>query len=194
MAARTGMANLIARLRGLCDVGTAEWTKDGTAFWNDDQLEERLDLHVVAYKQDVNPAGELVDGTTEYHKYPLSFGNLEEAASGTAHWVVRNTGGTAIGTASYSVNYEQGLITFPADTTGSIMTARYKTYDMWAAGADIWRTRAANVHSRYNIREGEHALTRAQWFDHCLKMASQFDVKSGGAGNMQVRMVRSDVT
>lgn len=193
MAARTGMANLIARLRGMCDAGTAEWTKDGTAFWTDDQLEDRLDPHVVEYRADVDPLPELVDGSTEYHKYSLAHGNLEEAASGTAHWVVRNTGGTAQGTATYSVNYEQGLITFAADTAGSPMIVRYKTFDLWAAAADVWRHRAANVHSYYNIREGEHSLSRSEWFDHCWKMADESDKKTGSAGNMQVRMYRSDL-
>lgn len=193
MAARSGMTALILRLRNLADAGTAEWTKDATTYWTDDLLEDQLDLHVVEYREEVSPIPEAVDGDTEYHKYQLSYGNLETATSGTAHWSVRNTQGTLQGTANYAVNYEQGLVTFTPDTKGTIMVCRYKTYDLHAAAADIWRTRAANVHSYYNIREGEHSLSRSEWFGHCLKMADTMDKKAGSTGQMTVRMYRSDL-
>jgi hypothetical protein len=193
MVARTGMAALILRLRNLADAGTAEWTKDATTYWADDLLEDQLDLHVVEYREEVPPIPEAVDGDTEYHKYKLAYRNIEEATSGTAHWSIRNTQGTLQGTAGYSVNYEQGLVTFTADTAGSTMVCRYKAYDLPASAANIWRTRAANVHSYYSIREGEHSLSRAEWFDHCLKMADLMDKQAGQAGNLTVRMYRSDL-
>ena len=193
MTARTGMANLIQRTRNLANVGTAEWTLNSVSYWSDDHVEDVLDLHRVDYVETVAPLGVNVDGTTEYHEYKLSFGNLEEAESGTAAWSVRDSSGTLAGTANYSKDYETGLITFTATTAGTIMTCRYRAYDLYAAAADIWRNRAANVALYYDIKEGEHSLSRSQMFNHCIQQATLMDTKAGLAGNQMTRMYRSDL-
>lgn len=193
MAIRSGMANLIQRTRNLANVGLSEWTLGTETYWSDDHVEATLDLHRVEYVETVAPIGENVAGTTEYHKYKLSFGNLEEAESGTANWSVRDSAGTLQGTANYSKNYEAGLITFTATTLGTIMTFRYNAYDLYAAAADIWRTRAANVSLYYDIKEGEHSLSRSQMFKHCIQQATLMEAKTGIAGNKMTRMYRSDL-
>ena len=49
MSARTGMANLIIRLRGMVQSGTADYTVAGSAYWTDDQLQDGLDK----YRRDI---------------------------------------------------------------------------------------------------------------------------------------------
>jgi hypothetical protein len=191
--ARDGMGSLIERVRVLADAGTAEWTLGTVTYWSDDLIEDRLDLHRVEYRESASPIGINVDGTTEYHDYQLSYGQLEEAASGTTAWQVRSAGGTLQGTATYDVNYEAGKVRFTADTDGSIFYFWYRAYDVYAAAADIWRTRAANVHKYYTVREGEHSLSRSDMFKHCMLMAGEMDKQAGGAGNLVVRMYRSDL-
>ena len=193
MAARAGMGNLIGRVRLLANVGTSEWTLDATTYWTDDQIEDRLDLHRVDYEEQVSTIPVTVDSATEYHDYHLSYGNLEEAESGTTRWSVRSTSGTLQGTATYTPNYEAGLLVFTADTEGSAMLVRYGAYDVYAAAADIWRARAANVSLYYDIKEGEHSLSRSQMFKHCMTQAELMDSRSGVVGNATVRMMRSDL-
>ena len=187
--ARSGMANLIQRVRVIANVGTAEWTQVET-YWSDDHIESELDAHRQDLVESIAPLSINVDGAAEYHDYYLTHGDIEEASSGTAAWQVRTTDGALQGTANYSVNYRRGLINFPADTGGSHMLVRYRTYDLYATAANIWEARAGNVAAYYNIKEGEHSLSRTQWFEHCMAMASQMRRK--GKGRV-VRMVRSDI-
>lgn len=186
---RSGMANLIQRIRVIADVGTAEWTQVET-YWSDDHIESELDAHRRDLVESVAPISVNVDGTSEHHDYYLTYGNAEEADSGTAAWQVRTIDGSLQGTADYSVNYRKGLLSFPADTGGSHLKVRYRSYDLYATAAGIWEARAGNVAAYYNIKEGEHSLSRAQWFEHCMAMAGQMWSKSKG---QVVRMVRSDI-
>jgi len=193
MTARSGMSNLIQRVRELANVGTSEWTLNSVTYWSDDHVQTRLDQHRRDYVEVIEPASEYVEGSTEYHDYRLSFGHLEETASGTTAWSVRGSGGTVQGTADYTVGYETGLIRFTADTAGSAMTVRYRAFDPYLAAADIWRARAANVALCYDIKEGEHSLSRSQMFKHCNAQAAQLERQAGNAGNTLVRMYRSDL-
>lgn len=187
--ARSGMAALIQQVRLLADVGTAEWTQVET-YWSDDHIEAELDKTRQWMVETVSPVEVSVDGTPEYHDYLLTYGNLEEAASGTEAWMVRDLTGALQGTANYSVNYEAGQVTFTADTDGEQMRIYYRTYDLYATAASIWRARAGNVASYYNIKEGEHSLSRSEWFQHCMVMAELSD----SMARIRVsRMDRSDI-
>jgi len=191
--ARDGMGNLIQRVRLLANANTDEWTYGTRTYWTDDLIEDQLDLHRVEYVEQASAIPVNVGGSTAYHDYKLSHGYLEEAESGTANWSIRDSAGTLAGTAGYSTNYEAGLITFTADTRGTTMTVRYNTYDVFAAAADIWRTRASNVALYYDIREGEHSLSRSQMFDHCMQQATIMNSKSNVADSGMTRMFRSDL-
>jgi hypothetical protein len=191
--ARTGMATLIEQVRLLANVGTAEWTIGTVSYWTDNQVQAQLDAHRRDFVEDVLPQGVNVTGTVEYHDYRLSYGNLEDIGSGTAAWSVRDTGGTLYGTADYSAAYDVGLISFTADTAGSPMVVRYRAYDPYSAAADIWRSRAANVSLYYDIREGEHSLSRSQMFSHCMLQATILDNMAGAGVNQMTRMYRSDL-
>ena len=43
MALRTGMTNLVARVRALTGAGTAEYTAGSVTYWTDDHLQTILD-------------------------------------------------------------------------------------------------------------------------------------------------------
>lgn len=184
MAARTGMANLILRWRRL--VADADLT-----IWTDDQAQQILDLHRVEIWQQpltVQPL-QIASGTVIYAAYAIPRGNLEEPASGTAAWRLYDAQGTAYGTALFVADYINGLITFSADQHGSARYIDARAYDLNGAAADAWRERAALQAGQYNFSTDGQSFSRAQFFEHCEKMAERYDFMSWPN---TVTVVRSD--
>jgi hypothetical protein len=185
MTARSGMTNLLGRLRPMVDDA-------GTAVWTDDQLQNILDKNRVDFwdKELNDLAFNTSGGTTVYTTYLIGWGDLEEAASGTAAWRLVAASGTAIGTADYSADYINGFITFVVDQAGSARYLDGRSYDLNGAAAQCWRERAAKVASYYDVNMDNQALSRSQWFDHCMKMSSFYSAQ----GRMSTAMlVRDDV-
>lgn len=184
MAARSGMANLILRWRRM--VADAS-----LGIWTDDQAQSILDMHRVQLWQvsldiqaQLSASGEVI-----YTLYQAPRGNLEEQASGTAAWRLFDSLGATIGTASYSADYINGLLTFTADQHGSARYIDARAYDLNAAAADAWRERAALQASQYNFATDGQSFSRAQFFDHCEKMAEHYDFLSWPTN---IPVVRSD--
>lgn len=163
MSARAGMSNLITRLRAMTNAGTADYTLAGGTFWTDDQLQDTLDRrqwrHDREYLEGV-PGYE--GGIVTYTEYCFECGNVEEAAGGSAVWRVETSDGTNVGTAQYSVNYNQRRITFNADQGGTPYYLTYYTYDLERAAADVWDDKAAHVTDSFDLRTDNHDLKRSQ--------------------------------
>lgn len=167
--ARSGMVNLIITWRRMVD-------DTSSAVWTDDSAQEILDRNRLDFwKEELVPSPALENGETVYKKYLSGYENLEEATSGTAAWRIYDADGETIGTANYSVDYVRGIITFSADQEGSARYLDGRSYDLAGAAADAWRERAANVHSYYDFQAGENRLSRAQWFEHCMRIAQFYD-------------------
>lgn len=179
--ARNGMSNLIQRVRLLASAGTADLTAGTVAYWTDNQIQDLLDQ----YRQDLNRIqldyeGEYIGGgTIQYRDYYAPVGNLEEAESGTVYWRVEDVDGSAIGTASYSVDYIAGLIRFTADTGGTEYYLRARSYDLNRVAADIWRARAGSVSAFYSFQADNQEFKRSDWFRHCMDMALSFEMQGG---------------
>jgi hypothetical protein len=144
MTARTGMTDLLTKLRGMTQAGTADVTINGQAYWTDDQLQDVLDrnrrmLDFVPLKPIPDQVG---GGSVEYKEYRANYGNLE---SGTAVFAVKDGTGTTAGTANYTADYNVGIITFAADTKGTAYYLDARAYDLNGAAADVWTQRAAHV-------------------------------------------------
>lgn len=186
MAVRTGMANLISRWRRMVDDA-------GTAVWTDEQAQQILDVNREDFWWDsMTPVPEQSGGSTVYTVYLLRRQNLEELSSGSAYWRVFDGAGTTIGTAGYAVDYLTGIITFTADQMGSARFLTGRAFDLYGAAADAWRERAASKASAYNFQADGGRFDRAQWFEHCLKMAEYYGNLVHGGMTVSV-LDRSDV-
>ena len=186
MAARTGMANLISRWRRMVD-------DTGTATWSDDQAQQILDVNRTDFWWDsMAPVPEQSGGSTIYMTYLLRRQNLEELSSGSVYWRVFDGAGTTIGTANYAVDYLTGIITFASDQMGSARFLTGRAFDLNGAAADAWRERAASKASTYNFQADGGRFDRAQWFDHCLKMAEYYGNMAHGGMTVSL-LARSDV-
>lgn len=203
MAIRTGMASLVRKVRGYAAADEDEYTLAGETYWSDDHLQERLDDHRVdILAERMNPAPEYNGATDkyEYFNYYFSAGNVEQATSGSAAWIVRDGDGNAIGTADYTVNYDARQVRFNTDTLGeSEYYLTYRAYDVYMAASDVWSQKAANSANRFDVRTDNHDLKRSQLMDMALKQAKYYadlsrrssDVTRAG-GNKE--WVRTDVT
>lgn len=169
--ARTGMTNLIDRLRrAVDDSGTVQ-------VWTSDQLQTTLDLYKLRIQREELAMETTYTGagTFVYQTYHSGYENYEE---GTAYFQVEDGMGTQRGTEDYTANYATGLITMNADQGGTALYLSGWSYDINAAAADCWRERAGKVSSYYNVNLDGHNLSRAQWFEHCQQMALTFEQRS----------------
>jgi hypothetical protein len=175
MATRGGMANLITRLRAMVDDA-------GTATWQQQRLQDVLDSHSEQLWQVLlAPLVKYVNGTATYKTYAINYTDLEELSADDTdgdRWRIYDSIGRACGTADYSVNYYTGRVTFKNDQAGSARYLDAWRYDLFGAAAELWRERSGLIASKYSFSADGGSFQRAQWFEHCEKMASKYECLS----------------
>lgn len=202
MAIRTGMTNLVQRVRSLTGAGTAEYTAGTVTYWTDDHIQAILDSHYIHFADQILAwRTENINGTANYLNAQAPYRDLEEATSGTARWALRDGAGAFIGTANYTPNYRSGEISFGTVNQGG--TAYYLTgysYDVCAAAADLLQERLANFNSYYDFSADNQEFKRSQvrgFIDEMLDRLSGCigdNVIGGVSGDMHVSyFVRTDV-
>lgn len=196
MPARAGMADIILRLRGMVDAGTADYVVGGVSYWSDDVLQDRLD----AYRTELNstPLTSVAEqdnaGSVHYFTYYVGYKNLEGTASGTVYWEVHDGLGSALPTSSYTPDYIYGSLRFTNDTLGTIYYIRARSYNLEAAAGQIWRTKAAHVASSFDFASDNQRFNKAKLMENYLQMANYWDAKGGvSTGIRSVQMVRTDL-
>lgn len=147
--ARTGMTDLINLLRDYTVAGTADYTLGTVSYWSDNQLQTALDRHKLLVKREPLEIVESYDsGTLVYKEYRSQFGNYEATTGGTAIFEIENAVGVTSGTANWTADYANGIITFAANTAGTPYYLTGTSYDVHAAAADIWRQKMGHHSSQ----------------------------------------------
>jgi hypothetical protein len=187
------MADLLLTLRGLTAAGSAEYTVNAVSYWTDQQLQDVMDRHVYPIRhEELLPLETYgTGGTVTYLDYQSPRRFLETTSGGTSRFVIQDEGGTTVGTASYSVDYPKGLVTFTADTTGLSRFLTGFSYDVNAAAADVWGQKAAHYVTAYDFSTDNHNLRRSQIIQNCLTMSKEY---ASGAAVYSVTMERSDTS
>lgn len=183
--ARAGMSALITRWRRMvADAGTAVWT--------DDQAQQLLDTYRTdLWRVELTPAPQLVGSATVYQVYALGWENVEDGGlGGTTVFRMHDASGSAIGTSSFSADYQRGIFTFTADQRGSARYVDARSYDLNRAAADGWRELMASKAGLYKFTADGATYERNQWFEHCRTMAAYYD---GLSKPVVTSMVRSDL-
>ena len=193
--ARTGMAALILELRGLTEAGVSDYTVNNTAYWNNDQLQDILDIHrhdMVFEQLSMYPT-QISGGSLSYQDYRSSRGYYEATTGGSAIFYVQDSTGATAGSSGYTPDYRRGQIQFTSNQAGSVYYLTGRSYDLKASAADIWRRKAAHyAPTSFNFSTDNHSVSRAQVYDHCIDMANFFEAESVQAVQT-VQMFRSDV-
>lgn len=193
------MADLIAEVRNLSAASTAEYSIGAIAYWTDDQIQGVLD----ANRKDI--VDEALYGQVEYdntgqpvyHEYRSQYRWLEETVGGTAIFYLRDSAGPRVGTADYTVDYRSGRVSLIPNTMGTVYYMTGRTYDVYAAAASIWRTKAAHVAQRFDFSADGASFKASQLRSQYLDMANELDKKATFGENTGVRsvtMYRDDVS
>lgn len=186
--ARTGMAELITKLRAMVQAGTADYSIAGTTYWTDDQMQDYLDRFSTPVRIRMSEVPEYISGTVNYRDYLWGDSEIERSGSGTAVFRVIDAGGTVSGTANWTANYQQKKIRFGVSTLPP-MYLESTSYDLNAAAAEAWREKAAHYAARFDVDTDNHSLKRSQLIANAERMAKYFASK---ALPRMVQMQRSD--
>lgn len=195
MAARSGMADLITTVRRLASAGTADYTVAGETYWSDDYVQDALDqARTELFDEPLHPVTEYDSGgTARYYEYRAPFGYFEQTTGGTAVWKLRDANYATLGTADYTVDYLTGHVTFAADQAGSVRYLTARSYDVYAAAAMIWESKAAHVADRYDFTADGASFKASQLVDQYAKQAQRMWSKSTTGGMTYHRIKRDDM-
>lgn len=170
------MVDMIARLRGFTNAGTADYTVNSIAYWSDDQLQTVLDAHRVDfYAHELEQITATEGGAIVWKTYRAPYRNLE---GGTVNFLLVDFQGTPAGTADYTADYPTGTITFSANQAGKSWYLTGRAYDIYATAADIWRSKAAHASAEFDFSTDNHSIKGSQLSIQCLKMADYYERQS----------------
>lgn len=176
MAARSGMSDLLAQLRGMTHTAEGDYTIGVTDFWTDDQLQQVMDRHRVNLDQyPLTPIPRSVGGgQVQWFEYRCGgYENFERTTGGTAIFIVEDATGVDAGTAAYTPDYNLGIVTFASDTKGIEYRLTGRSYDLNGAAAEIWRQKsghfAAAVDS-FDFSTDNMSVRRSQRIDQAMTM------------------------
>lgn len=191
--ARATMAEIIAEVRRLSNVGTADSTVGGVTYWTDDQIQDVIDKHVREFRRTtLSPLSSYIDGQTIYKDYPIPIKNtdyrIEREGSGGGFAIRTGTGTTA---PEYTVSWSRGIVSFTADTGGDAFYLDCRAYNIWSAIADIFEAKAAMVSGGVDWSTDNHDIKASQEYAHYMAMAERYR-KMAGDNVAVVRRVRTD--
>lgn len=183
---------LIQDVRSRAELGSADYTVNGVTYWTDDQIQAQLDQRRRDVYREPLQEQTVIDtgGTARWYDFYFRSEFVEERTDGTAIFRVEDSTGQIRGTADYNVNYGAQHIQFTADQRGTALYITYRSYDVDAVAADIWRKKAAHVADRFDIETDNHNLKRSQLRTSYLGMAEFYTKKGKPAFS---RMKRVDV-
>lgn len=182
MAVRAGMETLIERMRGMCALGVEDYTIAGVTYWNDEQIQERLDrTQIQHYNLPTIALLKNENGVWKYYDYQIpSLSGVDFERAGTnSGWAVRDSGGVEVGTANYSVNYDARRITFNTDQAGAGYYLDVRAYTINEVAAGIWDEKAGHVASRVDWKSDNHQVWASQERKNCEEMARRFRMLGG---------------
>lgn len=177
MAARTGMTDLISRLRGMTSAGTADYTVNLISYWSDDHLQNVLDAHRLDfYEQELDQITAVESAVVVYKTYRAPYRNLEGS---TVNFILADFQGTPAGTADYTADYFNGVISFSANQAGKIWYLTGHSFDLYAAAAEVWRMKAAHAsETSFDFSTDNHSIKGSNLPAQCLKMADYYEKQS----------------
>ena len=170
--ARSGMSDVVSDLRACTAAGINDYTIAGLPYWSDAQLQNILDKHCVSVvDEELQPIDTMNNGTVLWLEYRSQYGNYEKTTAGTSRFVIKNSVGSAYGTANWSADYTNGIVTFVANTAGTPYYLTGYSYDVYGAAADIWRMKSGHHASSVNFKTDNMSVDRGDMMKNDRDMA-----------------------
>lgn len=176
MAARTGMTEILSRLRIMTETVASVETVGTADPWTDDALQAILDRkRVDIFDEPLVAVPLYTSGTREYLRYEfpswLKSATLERDGTSGAFSVVDNLGNAA---PTYTIYWDAGYIEFAADTAGTSYYLRARVFDLRGCAAEVWNQKAGLRAKLIQWKAGDHTLYEDQEYDHCIQMAKHY--------------------
>ena len=188
---RTTLSDIIQTVQGMTDATYGQYTMGTVNYWDSDQVQKVLDRHRHdIYREDLAVIADYVGGSVQYLEYQSRYGNFESTNGGTAVFFIEDGLGDNVGTASYSVDYPRGRVTFTTNTQGTAYYLTGRSYDLNATAAEIWRHKASHYAVAIDVSLDGNSMKRSQLMQHCLTMADYYDQRGGP---MVSTLYRSDI-
>jgi len=186
--ARTGMADIIAEIRQLCDLSENDYTVNSVSYWTDDQIQGMADR----YRNPIRglllkPVPQYLSGIYQYTDYIIPIG-LSLRIEGDSAFRLYDINGNDINS-GFTVSYTQKVVTFSSDTSGSPYYVDINVYDIYAIVAEIWEQKATHYAGMSDWSSDNHNVKASQLFDHAIKRAVHF---RSLMGFKVARLVRND--
>lgn len=195
MTIRSTLFDLIQQVRALTATNVNEYVLGSQSYWSNDQIGAVLDKYRLDFSADrLTPLPETNSGgTVVYYVHQAHFTNLESTAGGTAVLYVYDGTGARVGTANYTIDYNAGRVTFNANTGGEAYYLTGRSYDLYAAAADIWEMKAAHVAERFDFTADGASFKASQLITQYTAQAQRCRAKSRTGGVTTGTLYRSDV-
>lgn len=191
MSIRPGMEPLIRHLRALTAVDVDSATVAGIAQWSDQHLQDELDRTQQTWLGvRLTPLTSLLDGSpiTTSYAVPTTIPGWLENPGTNSGWAVKNVGGSALGTALYSLNLSSRLLDFGSiDQRGAAYYLDCRSYDLHHAAAAIWRQKAAALAQNVDWSSDNHDISAAQEYDHALQLVEHYEQLSAPVASRFIR-------
>lgn len=184
MTARPTMSDLITKLRGFSNAGTADYTIGTVTYWSDDQLEDKLDKTRKTINYQTMQAIPIYGvGSITYTEYRTGLENWENSP------IIQDSTGAVVASADYTFDANIGIVTFLADTEGQTRRITGNIYNVERAASEVWRAKAAQVANSFDWSSDNHSIKRSQVHEHYLAMAKHYE---GQAGAISINVWRGD--
>lgn len=167
--ATAGMELLVAHVRQLAAVGTAEYTTADQAWWTDDQIEGVLARHrrdIVG--EQLTPEKTMTGGgSAQWLTYRSRYRNLGGAIT------IEDSLGDDRGTATYTLDAAHGVVTFTADQGGTPIYLTGASFDPHGAAAEVLEAWSAAVSLDFGFGTDGQRFDRQQKADMLAKRAGE---------------------
>lgn len=190
--ARPTLAWQIERVRELAAAGTADYS--------DDVVEIVLDRNRRDFADErLTPLPQNEDGTLRYTVYLSAWRNLEEPEpnGGTTILVLRDSDHAALAVTDYGLDAAAGRVTFGQDTGGSAFYLSGRSYDLYAAAAEVCRMKAAAAADRMDFAADGASFKASQLVKQYTDMAALYGALAtfgaSSAGLRTTTLVRDDL-
>ncbi len=195
MTARTTMSDIISVLRGMCNAGSVDYSVGSSAYWTDDQLQAVLDRYSMpVYGEQLTAHPITVSGgTVQWMDYESQHRYFEETDGGTAVFIVKNSTGEVQGTANWTMDYATGRLTFGTSTGGSAYFVDGKSYDVYAAAADVWFQKAAHAVEMIDFSTDRHNIKRSHIAEAAMQMGYRYQAMATMTYNPPASTERGDM-
>jgi hypothetical protein len=148
---RPGMGSIIATVRELTGAGTADFSDDSVQRFLDESRDELFESKVVGVAR-------TVPGSVVFEHFDIGRGPVE---TGTAAFTVTDGLGGTIGTADYSLDAENAIVTFDDPYAQSSIYVTCRIFDPYDAGASLLEAWAAQLSiSAWDLSQDAQTLSR----------------------------------